>query len=223
MQVSKWFIGITAAFITTLITANIIAVKLISLFGFYVPSAIVIFPISYIFGDVLTEVYGYRLTKFVIWLGFACNLLVVIAIGFAQILPAAPFWKDQAAYEVILGYTPRLLAASFIAYLIGEFVNSYILARLKILTKGRWLWLRTISSTLVGQGLDSTIFMLIAFIGIIPATGLFSAIVAQWLLKSTYEVVATPFTYVVTNFLKRTERLDTYDYDTNFNPIALNN
>ena len=221
MKVSKWFVVIAAIFITTLITANIIAVKLISLWGLILPAAVIIFPVSYIFGDVLTEVYGYRLTRFVIWLGFLCNLLAVIAISAAQLLPAAPFWNGQEAYEAILGYAPRLLAASFIAYLIGEFVNSYILARLKILTKGRWLWMRTIGSTLAGQGLDSLIFMTLAFAGTIPAAGLMNAIITQWLFKSAYEAIATPLTYAVTNYLKRIEGIDTYDYDTNFNPIAL--
>lgn len=223
MPVSKWFVAITAVFITTLITANIIAVKLISLYGFFVPSAVVIFPISYIFGDVLTEVYGYRLTKFVIWLGFGCNLLTVVAIVVAQLLPPAPFWENQAAYDVILGYTPRLLVASFIAYLIGEFVNSYVLARLKIVTKGKWLWLRTISSTLIGEGLDSAIFITIAFASVLPTSALLSAILTQWMIKSLYEVLATPLTYLVTNFLKRVEGIDTFDYETNFNPVALSN
>ena len=222
MKVSKWFVAIAAIFIATLITANIIAVKLISLWGLILPAAVIIFPVSYIFGDVLTEVYGYRLTRFVIWLGLLCNLLAVIAISVAQLLPAAPFWDGQAAYEAILGYAPRLLAASFIAYLVGEFVNSYILARLKILTKGRWLWMRTIGSTLAGQGLDSLIFMTLAFAGTIPAAGLMNAIITQWLFKSAYEALATPLTYAVTNALKRIEGIDTYDYNTNFNPIALN-
>jgi hypothetical protein len=221
MNVSRWFVAIAAIFITSLITANIIAVKLVSLFGLILPAGVVIFPISYIFGDVLTEVYGYRLTRFVIWLGFFCNLLAVVAIGAAQRLPAAPFWEGQEAYETILGYTPRLLAASFIAYLMGEFVNSYVLARLKILTKGRWLWTRTISSTVVGQGLDSVVFMSLAFVGTIPVGGLANAILTQWVFKSAYEALATPLTYAVTNYLKQVEGLDTFDHATNFNPIAL--
>jgi hypothetical protein len=219
-KVSKWFVVITAIFITSLITANLIAVKLVTVIGFFLPAAVIIFPVSYIFGDILTEVYGYRLTRFVIWLGFFCNLLAVVAIMIGQLLPPAPFWAGQAAYETILGYTPRLLAASFIAYLVGEFVNSYVLARLKIVTQGRWLWLRTISSTLAGQGLDSLIFMTLAFAGTIPLAGLGNAIVTQWLFKSAYEILVTPVTYAVTNFLKRVEGLDTFDYETNFNPIA---
>ncbi|MCB0190851.1 MAG: queuosine precursor transporter [Anaerolineae bacterium] len=221
MRVSKAFVIVTAIFITSLITANIIAVKLVDIFGFILPAGVIIFPVSYIFGDVLTEVYGYRQTRFVIWLAFFCNLLAVVAIGLAQALPGAVFWQNQEAYEAILGYTPRLLAASFVAYLVGEFVNSYILARLKIITKGRWLWLRTISSTIVGQGLDSLVFIFIAFVGTIPTAGLVNAILTQWVFKSVYEAVATPLTYAVVNYLKRVEGLDTYDYDTNFNPLAL--
>ena len=218
---SRWFIAITAIFITCLITANITAVKLISVGGIILPAAVVIFPISYIFGDVLTEVYGYRQARLVIWLGFACNLLAVVAIWLGEILPAASFWNGQAAYVQILGYTPRLLVASFIAYLVGEFANSFVLAKMKIATSGRWLWTRTIGSTLVGEGLDSLIFITVAFIGTIPTNGLFSAILAQWLVKSAYEAIATPLTYAVVNFLKRREGLDVFDRGTHFNPLTL--
>jgi len=218
----NWLTVITAIFITCLITANIIAVKLVDIFGFIMPAAVIIFPISYIFGDVLTEVYGYKQARRVIWLGFFCNLLAVVAIWIAQILPGASFWDAQSSYERILGFTPRLLIASFIAYLIGEFSNSFVLAKLKIATHGRWLWLRTISSTLIGEGLDSAVFITIAFAGTIPPNILVSTIITQWLFKSAYEILATPLTYIVVNFLKKKERIDTYDRDTNFNPLALN-
>ena len=141
---SYWFIVLVAIFITCLITANIIAVKIIAVFGFMLPAAIIIFPISYIVGDVLTEVYGYKQARKVIWLGFFCNLIAVVAIWLGLILPAASFWEGEDAYRRILGYTPRLLLASFIAYLAGEFANSFILAKMKIATQGRWLWMRTI-------------------------------------------------------------------------------
>ena len=218
----NWLTVITAIFITCLITANIIAVKLVDIFGFIMPAAVIIFPISYIFGDVLTEVYGYKQARRVIWLGFFCNLLAVVAIWIAQILPGASFWDAQSSYERILGFTPRLLIASFIAYLIGEFSNSFVLAKLKIATHGRWLWLRTISSTLIGEGLDSAVFITIAFAGTIPPNILVNTIITQWLFKSAYEILATPLTYIVVNFLKKKERIDTYDRDTNFNPLALN-
>ena len=136
-------------------------------------------------------------------------------------LPAAPFWHGQEAYEQILGYTPRLLAASFAAYLVGEFANSLVLAKMKIATKGRWLWTRTIGSTVVGQGLDSLVFISLAFLGTVSLASLASIIVTQWLGKTLYEAAATPLTYVVVNFLKRGEGIDVYDYDTSFNPLAV--
>jgi queuosine precursor transporter len=218
---SPWFVLCVAVFITCLITANITAVKLVSLFGFILPAAIVVFPISYIFGDILTEVYGYRQARRVIWLGFLCNLLAVAAIWIGQVLPPAGFWNGQASYERILGYTPRLLAASFLAYLLGEFANAFILAKMKIATKGRWLWSRTIFSTLVGEGLDSVVFITLAFIGEIPLQQLGSAIVTQWAFKTAYEAAVTPLTYLVVNFLKRREGRDLFDLETRFNPLLI--
>jgi uncharacterized integral membrane protein (TIGR00697 family) len=224
LKVSFWFVVVASIFVTCLITANIIAVKIISVFGFLVPAGIIIFPLSYLFGDVLTEVYGYAAARRVIWLGFACNLLAVIAIYLGGLAPIAPFQQQQGlqtAYSAILGFTPRLLLASFIAYLVGEFTNSFVLAKLKIATKGRWLWTRTIGSTLVGEGLDTVIFISIAFWGLPGFTPqvILTAILTQWIFKVVYEVVATPFTYLVVGFLKRRENLDTYDYRTNFSPI----
>jgi uncharacterized integral membrane protein (TIGR00697 family) len=221
LKYSLWFVISVAVFITCLITANITAVKLVNVFGLVLPAGIVIFPISYIFGDILTEVYGYHLARRVIWLGFLCNLLVVVAIWVGQVLPPASFWNGQAAYERILGYTPRLLLASFLAYLGGEFANSFVMAKMKIATRGRWLWTRTIGSTLVGEGLDSVVFMTVAFVGEIPMEVLALAIVTQWLAKSAYEAAATPLTYVAVRFLKRREGVDVYDYDTRFNPLLL--
>ncbi len=220
-RVSSYFVVVVAVFVVCLIVANIIAVKLVTVFGLTVPAAVIIFPISYIFGDVLTEVYGYRRARQVIWLGFFCNLLAVVAIWLGQRLPAASFWDGQAAYEKILGYTPRLLGASFVAYIAGEFANSYVLAKMKIATQGRWLWTRTIGSTLIGEGLDSAIFITLAFVGTIPTDGLVSAVITQWLFKSAYETVATPLTYAVVAFLKRKEGVDIYDYQTRFNPLLI--
>jgi len=220
-EYSRWFIIIAAVFITSLLTANIIAVKLVRIFGLVLPAGIIIFPISYIAGDVLTEVYGYSKARQVIWLGFLCNVVTVMAVWCAQMLPAAPFWDGQEAYEKILGYTPRLLVASFAAYLVGEFANSMVLAKMKIATRGRWLWTRTIGSTIVGQGLDSLVFISLAFGGTVPLFSLASIIVTQWVGKTLYEAAATPLTYVVVNFLKRSEGVDVYDYDTRFNPLAI--
>lgn len=221
IRYSHWFVIVVAIFITCLITANIAAVKLVNLFGFILPAAILVFPISYITGDVLTEVYGYRQARRVIWLGFMCNAMAVGALWLGQMLPPASFWDGQAAYERILGYTPRILFASFLAYLVGEFANSYILAKMKMATRGRWLWLRTIGSTLVGQGLDSLVFITIAFWGVIPPVALVAAIITQWLAKSIYEAAVTPLTYMAVNFLKKREGVDAYDYETRFNPLLI--
>lgn len=220
-KVSIWFVVIVGVFVTSLIIANIIAVKLGQIGSLVFPVGVVIFPISYIFGDVLTEVYGYSKARRVIWLGFLCNALAVIAIWVAQQIPPASFWGGQDAFVQILGYTPRLLAASFVAYLIGEFANSFVLAKMKIATKGRWLWMRTIGSTLVGEGLDSLVFITIAFIGTIPGAGILSAVLTQWIMKTVYETIITPVTYLVVNFLKKVEKVEVYDHDTNFNPVKL--
>jgi uncharacterized integral membrane protein (TIGR00697 family) len=226
---------VAAIFVTCLVVSNIIAVKL-GFFGtapflgpLFLPVAVIIFPVSYIFGDVLTEVYGYARARQVIWIGFVCNLLAVAAIWVGGRLPAAPFWNAgvygsadaaQTAYEAILGFSPRLLLASFTAYLAGEFLNSVVLAKLKLATSGRWLWLRTIASTLVGQLADSSLFITVAFAGILPTPALGRLIVTQWLFKSAFEAAATPLTYAVVGFLKRTEQVDHYDRDTEFNPFS---
>jgi len=221
MNISHRLVIITTIFVTCLITANVIAVKVISLGPFVLPAAIFIFPLSYIFGDILTEVYGYRLARRVIWLGFMCNLIFVFFIWVGQVLPPAPFWEGQKAYESILGYTPRLLIASFLGYLAGEFANSFILAKMKIMTQGRWLWSRTIGSTIVGQGFDTSIFITVAFIG--TASFVPMMILYHWLAKTIIEVLATPFTYAMVNWVKKREAIDTYDYETNFNPFLISN
>lgn len=228
MQKSRWYHLILAIFVTTLIISNIIAVKLIRVFGLLLPAAVILFPVTYIFGDILTEVYGYTKARRAIWTGFACNLLAVAAITFADLLPADPQWsvgvftdsvEASSAYHAILGQTPRLLLASFIAYLVGEFLNAIVLAKMKVRTQGRWLWTRTIASTLVGQGADSAIFISVAFFGMIPSGALTTAILHQWLFKSSYEALATPLTYAVVNALKRAEGVDVFDRDTGFHPI----
>jgi hypothetical protein len=215
------FIACTALFVTCLLTANTIAAKLVTLGGLTLTAGIVIFPISYVVGDVLTEVWGYAAARRVIWLGFACNALMVAAVWLGGELPAAPFWRGQAAYQEILGHAPRILLASFVAYLVGEFANAFVLAKLKIVTEGRWLWLRTIGSTVVGQGLDSAVFVTLAFAGAVPAAGLAGIVGAQWAVKVAYEAAATPLTYAAVAWLKSRERIDTYDYQTDFNPLHL--
>ncbi len=218
---SFWFVLVATLFTTCLVTSNIVSVKLFTAAGLILPAGVIIFPFSYIFGDILTEVYGYKQARRVIWLGFVCNLIMVVAIWAGQALPAAPFWKDQDAYARILGFTPRLLLASFTAYLVGEFANAYVLARMKILTEGRWLWTRTIGSTLVGQAFDSFVFVAVAFLFVIPTSELVLAILSQWLVKVAYETAVTPLTYVIIGFLKRQDKTDVYDRNTRFNPLLI--
>jgi len=222
--------AVVAVFVTSLVVSNLIAVKLMVIGPLTLPAAVVLFPVAYICGDVLTEVYGYQGARRAIWLGFACNLLAVLAVSIAGRLPASPIWtagvyrtpeQAQAAYDAMFGFSPRLLAASVSAYLVGEFLNAYVLARLKVATAGRWLWLRTIGSTLIGQAADSAVFITLAFAGILPTSALAVAVVSQWAFKTLYETAATPLTYFVVGRLKRLEGLDPFDRDLRFNPLPL--
>lgn len=220
MRSSGLFVAVAAFFVTTLVVSNIIAVKLVEVSGQVFPAGLVIFPLSYLLGDVLTEVYGFRAARAVIWLGFACSLLAVAAIQAAIHLPPAGFWSDsQGAYELTLGTTWRIFLASLAAYLVGEFANATVLARMKVATQGRWLWSRTIGSTVVGQGLDSLIFVALAFAG--TGASLANPIVTTWLIKVGYEALATPLTYAIVNGLKRREGLDVFDADTRLTPLPL--
>ncbi len=218
---SVWFLLVVALFITSLLVSNVTASKPVQVGPLEFSAALVIFPVSYIIADVLTEVYGYRRARIVIWLGFLCNAIMVGAVMLTVWLPPAPYWEHQSAYTTVLGMTPRLLVASLTAYLVGEFTNSYVLAKMKIATRGRWLWMRTIGSTVVGQLLDTSIFAVIAFLGVFPTDALLRIILMQWILKSAYEALATPITYAVVLFLKRKEGLDVYDYETRFNPFVI--
>ena len=211
MRYSQRFVIVAAFFVTALVVSNIIAVKLVEISGRVFPAGLVIFPLSYLLGDVLTEVYGVRAARRVIWIGFACNLLAVGAIQAAIHLPAADFWdKNQSAYDTILGTTWRLFVASLSAYVVGELANAYVLAVMKGATRGRFLWTRTIGSTIVGEGLDSAIFVTIAFAG--TGAALANPIVTTWLIKIGWESAATPLTYAIVNYLKRSEGVDVYDF-----------
>jgi len=218
---SPYFLVIVALYVTSLITANTVAVKVLNVGFFTADAGILTFPIAYIVGDVLTEVYGYAAARRVIWLGFICNAIAVATFQLAMILPAEPTWDGGPAYERIFGSTPRLLLASMCAYLIGSFTNSYVLARMKVWTEGRWLWTRTIGSTVVGEGLDTVVFVLIAFGGVFSGEVLWQMMYTNWLFKTGYEVLCTPLTYKVVNTLKRRENVDVYDTVTNFNPLTM--
>jgi queuosine precursor transporter len=218
-RLSWRFVAIAAFFVTALVVSNVIAVKLVEVSGRVFPAGLVVFPLSYLLGDVLTEVYGFRAARAVIWLGFACNLMAVLAIQAAMALPAAPFFGDDEAYDQILGTTWRLFLASLAAYLVGELVNSAVLARMKVATGGRYLWARTIGSTVVGEGLDSAIFVTLAFAG--TGAPLVDPILTTWAIKVAYETAATPLTYALVNTLKRREGVDVFDRDTSFSPLPV--
>lgn len=214
-----------AVFVTFLIMSNIIAVKLIQVGPIVLTAAVFLFPISYIFGDVLTEVYGYAYSRRIIWLGFAANIVMVLVFWMALSLPAPAFWKHQEAMVTILGSVPRIVLASLIAYWVGEFANSYVLARMKEWMifwdpEHKYLWMRTIGSTLVGEGLDSILFIFIGFLGTMPFIAVLQMIFWQWVTKCTVEVVCTPITYFVVSKVKHIEGVDIVGAET-YNPLVL--
>lgn len=215
------FLALVAVFVACLVVSNVIAGKIVEFGVLNLSAALIVFPITYILGDILTEVYGFRRARQVIWLGFLGNLVAVGAILVAIELPAAGFYEHQAAYETILGQTPRILAASLVAYLVGEFVNSYVLAKMKLWTEGRHLWTRTIGSTVIGQGFDTTIFTILAFAGVFPVEAILVIVATEWAIKCGYEAAMTPITYGVVGWLKRADGIDVYDRDTRFNPFAV--
>lgn len=211
---------ITASFVTVLLVSNIASSKILTLGPFTFDGGTLLFPLSYLFGDILTEVYGYARARRVIWTGFAMTLIASLTFMVVGKLPPAPDWGGQAAYEAILGLTPRIVMASLIAYFWGEFLNSFILAKLKIATNGRWLWVRTISSTLFGEGVDTLAFVMIAFWGVLPHPLLSTIIVSNYIFKVGIEILFTPFTYWAAHTLKRKEQEDYYDRGTRFNPFS---
>jgi hypothetical protein len=220
-EISKIFVILSGIFITCLLLSNIVAGKLITIWGIVFPSAVILFPITYIFGDVLTEVYGFKKSRLVIWLGFACNALMALLFIVIIALPYPNFWQGQDAYALVLGMTPRIVIASLLAYFAGEFSNSIILSIMKKLTKGKYLWTRTIGSTIVGEGVDSLIFISIAFFGTVPLLVLGTMILAQYIFKVVYEIIATPLTYLVVGWIKKKEHVDVYDYGVKYNPFKL--
>jgi len=215
----RYYDLIAGIFVAVLLISNISAVKLVELFGFPFDGGTLLFPLSYIFGDILTEVYGFARARRVIWLGFFGNLLAVLTFAAVAALPPASVWPNQDAFIATLGVVPRIVAASFIAYLAGEFSNSYVLAKMKIATRGRLLWTRTIGSTLIGQGVDTLIFVTLAFGGTIPARELGLMMIFNYVFKCGTEIIFTPATYAVVGFLKKRERVDVYDTHTVFNPF----
>jgi uncharacterized integral membrane protein (TIGR00697 family) len=218
----RYYDLIMAAFVTVLLCSNLIGAGKPAHWGrFTFSGGVLFFPISYLFGDVLTEVYGYARARRVVWAGFGAMAFASLMSVVVLALPPAPGWGGQAALESVFGGTPRIVAASLVAFWAGEFSNSFTLAKMKVLTRGRWLWTRTIGSTIVGEVVDSLIFYPLAFLGTWPTRTVFTVLVSNYLLKVGWEVVATPLTYRIVAFLKRKEHEDWYDRDTDFTPFSL--
>ncbi|MGQ9780109.1 MAG: queuosine precursor transporter [Bacillota bacterium] len=232
----RWFDLIVGLFVAVLIISNVASVKIVLIplgflrrvfpvlprgLGLTFDGGTLLFPLSYIFNDILTEVYGYAQSRRAIWTGFAGLVLLSATLWLVGILPPAPGWEGQAAYRATLMFAPRIALASIVAFFMGEFANSAVLSKMKILTRGRWLWTRTICSTVVGEFVDTVVFVTVAFAGTMPKSLLFSVGISNYLFKTGYEVVATPLTYAVCQWLKRSEQEDKFDHGENYNPFRL--
>ena len=217
----RYFDIVMAAFVTILLLSNIIgAAKLSTVAGFTFGAGILFFPVSYVIGDILTEVYGYARARRVIWVGFGALIFMALMSLAVVAMPPAESWTGQPAYEEVFGLVPRIVLASIVAFWAGEFVNSFVMAKMKLWTQGRALWSRTIGSTVVGQGVDSLLFYPIAFLGIWETRDVLIVMVTNWLLKILWEAVLTPVTYAAVNWLKRREGVEIFDTDTDFSPFA---
>jgi uncharacterized integral membrane protein (TIGR00697 family) len=218
----RYYDLVMAAFVCILLCSNLIGVtKVCTVGGITFGAGVLFFPISYVFGDILTEVYGYARSRKVVWAGFAAMAFASFMTWFILKLPPAQGWENQQALEAIFGSTPRIVIASLVAYWGGEFVNSYVLAKMKILTQGKWLWTRTIGSTIFGELVDSVVFYPLAFIGVWKTELVIQVMISNYLIKVLWEVLMTPLTYKIVGFLKRAEQEDFYDYDTDFTPFSL--
>jgi uncharacterized integral membrane protein (TIGR00697 family) len=230
MRRFRYLDALTTTFVVILLVSNLVAQKVVRiplftfhghLLAFSTSGAMLLFPITYIFGDIFTEIYGYAASRRAIWLGFFGTALLYAVSAIVIALPSDPEFKHQQAFVTVFGILPRILIASLAAFWAGEFANSYTMAKLKLITKGRWLWTRTVGSTVVGQAVDTTLVIVITFAGTFTPGKLFQIIWQGYLLKVAYEVLATPVTYLVVNWLKRAEHVDTFDTHTNFNPFAV--
>src|SRR5688572_19647262 len=218
----RYYDFVMAAFVTVLLCANLIgASKIATVFGFTFGAGVLFFPISYVFGDILTEVYGYARARKVVWAGFGALLFASAMSAIVLAFPPAPGWPHQAAFETVFGGTPRIAMASLVAYFAGEFTNSFVLAKMKIASEGRHLWARTIGSTIAGEAVDSAIFYPLAFLGVWSGAQVVAVMFSNYLIKVAWEAVMTPFTYRIVGFLKRAENEDYYDRDTDFTPFSL--
>ena len=221
MRPYKYLDTLILGFVVVLLVSNLVAQKICRFGPVAISGAQLLFPITYICGDVFTEVYGYAASRRAIWLGFFASALLSLMGAIAVALPADPGWHNQGAFATVFGFVPRFVAASLVAYWAGEFANSFTMAKLKILTRGRWLWTRTIGSTVVGQAIDTVLVVSIAFAGTISWTTMVRLMLSAYLIKVIYETLATPLTYAVVRWLKRTEGVDVFDRETSFSPFAL--
>jgi hypothetical protein len=222
MKNTKYLFLIAALNITFQLISDATAAKIIVLFGYGVSITVLYFPVTYIISDVLTEVYGYARARMVLWVTLICSVTAGLIYQLAAYWPAADFFEAADAYPAVFGIVPRVLVGGWLAVVMGDFANNYIMAKMKVLTRGRWLWTRTIGSTIVGQGVNTAVFYVVALYGVIPTDALLTAVVAGWVLKTAVEVLFTPVTYAVVGWLKRTEGVDVYDTDTDFNPFIFN-
>ncbi len=216
----KYLDALTTAFVVILLVSNLVAQKVCVIGPFAVSGAVLLFPVTYIFGDIFTEVYGFAASRRAIWLGFFGTALLYAISTIVIALPPAPGWPNQQAFATVFGFIPRILAASLVAFWAGEFANSYTMAQLKLLTNGRKLWTRTIGSTVVGQAVDTVLVITLTFLGVVPVRTLVSMILTGYALKVGYEVLATPLTYLVIHRLKVTEQADAFDRHKSFNPFS---
>jgi uncharacterized integral membrane protein (TIGR00697 family) len=215
----KYLDVLITMFVVVLLVSNLVAQKICMIGPFAVSGAVLLFPITYIFGDVFTEVYGFAASRRAIWLGFFGTALLYLMGAAVIALPGAPDWKNQQAFSIVFGFIPRILISSLIAFWAGEFANSYTMARMKLWTNGRKLWTRTVGSTVVGQGVDTVLVITLTFAGRYPVRTLANIIVTGYLLKVGYEVLATPITYFVIGRLKAAEHSDAFDRGADFNPF----
>ena len=219
--VSTNFMFAGILFAACLLISNILAVKIIMIGPWAAPAGVLIFPVSYIINDVIAEVWGYKKARLIIWAGFAVNIIAILFYSLSIAMPAAPFWGNQGAYSTILSNTPRIAAASLVAYLVGSFMNAWVMSRVKVLTNGRSFSFRAVLSTIAGEGIDSTLFISIAFAGLFPTNVLLTMILTQAFIKVAFEVIALPLTIVVVKWIKRNEGVDTFDTGISYNPFKL--
>ena len=221
LRTFRYYDILISIFVAILLISNLVGQKIAAIGWFRISGAQLLFPVTYIFGDIFTEVYGYGASRRAIWLGFFASMLMAVMALITVALPPAPDWRNQEAFKTVFYTVPRLIVASLIAYWAGEFANSYTLAKMKLLTRGRFLWTRTVGSTVVGQGVDTIIIMTLGFAGTVGWSDIGKLIVSGYLGKVIYEVLMTPATYAVVGWLKRKEHVDTFDYETDFSPFHI--